>query len=150
MNMRNSKIIVCASGYFDPIHKGHIEYLKKAKELGDELIVIVNTDRQAKKKKGYYFMEEEERALIVSSLKFVDSVILSMDEDLSVCKTLGYIKPDIFAKGGDKNEFNIPEKEVCDKNNIKIISKLGEKVQSSSWLLNKIKDNENLNSNSNA
>ena len=70
----------------------------------------------------------------------VDSVILSIDKDLTVCKTLEMLKPDIFAKGGDRFDWNIPEAKVCQDNNIKIVHGLGEKVQSSSWLLEKIKN----------
>ena len=81
-------IVVAASGYFDPVHLGHIEYLKKAKELGDKLIVIVNNDKQTEMKKGKEFMPFKERLEIVKSLKFVDEVFPSIDEDSSVCKSL--------------------------------------------------------------
>lgn len=139
----NKKIIVAVSGYFDPLHVGHIEYFERAKELGDELVVIVNNDEQAKLKKGSPYMKQEDRMKIVSSLKFVDKVFLSIDEDISVCKSLEEIKPNIFAKGGDRNIDNIPEKEVCDKLNIIIIDGLGEKIESSSYLIKKIMDNKN-------
>ena len=126
---------VCVSGYFDPIHIGHIEYFKLAKALCDRLVVIVNTDRQAVLKKGYVFMPQTERVEIVRSIRYVDEVVLSVDEDGSVCKTLGLIKPDIFAKGGDRHVFEIPEQSVCARLNIKIIDRLGEKTQSSSALV---------------
>ena len=130
------EIIVAASGYFDPIHKGHIEYLKLAKSLGDKLIVILNNDAQAILKKGKTFMPLEERKTILESLRFVDEVFISIDNDKSVCKSLETIKPDIFAKGGDRNADNIPEKDICDNLNIKIINGVGgDKVQSSSWLI---------------
>jgi len=127
--------IVTASGYFDPIHIGHIEYLKLAKRLGDKLIVIVNNDKQTILKKGKPFMDEKERLEIVKSLKPVDEVFLSIDEDASVCKSLEAIQPNIFAKGGDRNAGNIPEAEICKKLNIEIIDGLGEKIQSSSELI---------------
>lgn len=130
------KMIVAASGYFDPIHIGHIEYLKLAKALGGKLIVIVNNDKQAKLKKGSSFMDEKERLEIVKSIRYVDDVFLSIDEDATVCKSLEKLKPDIFAKGGDRNTSNIPEIEVCNKYNIKIVDGLGEKIQSSSTLIN--------------
>ncbi len=133
------QIIVAASGYFDPIHIGHIEYLEKAKKLGTKLIVILNTDEQAILKKGYVFMPLEERRKIVESLKFVDEVFISIDKDKSVCKSLEAIKPNIFAKGGDRTVSNIPEVDICNKHNIKIIDGLGEKLQSSSELVKKIK-----------
>jgi cytidyltransferase-like protein len=137
------KVVVCASGYWDVLHVGHIEYLKKAKSLGDTLVVIVNNDNQAKQKKGFSFMPENERCDIMRSLSFVDNVILSIDQDRTVCKTLSLIDPDIFAKGGDTSISmgNIPEKKVCDEQNIKLVDGLGEKIQSSRWLLKKAKMN---------
>jgi cytidyltransferase-like protein len=127
-------VTVAASGYFDPIHKGHIEYLKMARALGDELIVILNSDVQCKIKKGKSFMDENERKIILESIRYVDKVFLSCDEDGSVCKSLSVVKPDIFAKGGDRFSTEIPEKEICDKLNIVIMDGLGNKIQSSSNL----------------
>lgn len=140
---KSEKIVVCASGYWDCLHIGHLEYLKKAKALGDVLVVIVNNDNQSKQKKGFSFMPEEERCEIMSSLSFVDEVILSIDEDRTVCKTLSLVDPDIFAKGGDTSVSagNIPEKKVCDAQNIKLVDGLGDKIQSSRWLLRKAKEN---------
>ena len=80
--------IVVASGYFDPIHVGHIECLEKAKKLGEKLVVIINNDIQAKIKKGKSFMSQEDRMKIVSSLRCVDEVFLSIDEDKSVVSFL--------------------------------------------------------------
>jgi cytidyltransferase-like protein len=133
------KMKIVASGYFDPIHVGHIEYLKLAKELGRELIVIVNNDKQAILKKGFSFMNEKERMEVVRNIKYVDDVFLSIDEDATVCKSLEKLKPNIFAKGGDRTSSNIPEFEICEKHNIKIIDGLGEKVQSSSSLISGVK-----------
>lgn len=113
---------------------GHVEYLQKAKELGDKLIVIVNNDKQAHLKKGFEFMPFKERMEIVKALKFVDEVFPSIDEDKTVCKSLERLKPDIFAKGGDRFSYEIPEAEICRKFGIKIIHGLGEKKQSSSEL----------------
>lgn len=126
---------VAVSGYFDPIHRGHIEYLKLAKELGDVLIVILNNDRQAELKKGKVFMPLEDRKAILEAIKFVDEVFVSVDDDLSVCKSLDIIKPDIFANGGDRKNEEIPEGEVCNQLGIRIIDRLGEKVQSSSKII---------------
>lgn len=136
-------IVVATSGYFDPIHAGHIELLEKAKALGDKLIVILNTDEQAIMKKGFVFMPFDERKKIVESLKFVDEVIGSIDDDQTQCKTLEKLKPNIFAKGGDRNSGNIPEKEICDKAGIKIVDGLGEKIQSSSHLIKKSREKQN-------
>jgi len=96
---------VAISGYFDPIHIGHLEYIKLARELGDYLIVIVNNDKQAVLKKGKSFMCEDDRLQIVSQIKGVDEAVMSIDEDGTVCKTLDSIKPNIFANGGGQKQF---------------------------------------------
>tara|TARA_Y100000310_G_C20462780_1_gene706162 strand:+ start:41 stop:463 length:423 start_codon:yes stop_codon:yes gene_type:complete len=138
-----SKVVV-ASGYFDPIHIGHIEYLEKAKELGDKLIVIVNNDVQIRLKKGKSFMSQEDRMKIVSSLRCVDEVFLSIDEDKSVCRSLEAIKPNIFAKGGDRTIDEIPETPICRELGIQIIDGLGEKIRSSSELVERsMEENKN-------
>jgi len=129
--------IVAASGYFNPLHKGHVEYLEKAKLLGNRLVVIVNNDKQRELKGSKEFMDENERAYIVGSLKCVDEVFISTDEDSTVCRSLEAIKPNIFAKGGDRFSTEIPESSVCEKLGIIMVDGLGEKIQSSSWLLNK-------------
>jgi cytidyltransferase-like protein len=134
--------IIAASGYFDPIHIGHIEYLQKAKALGEKLIVIVNNDRQAVLKKGYEFMPFKERLEIVKALKFVDEVFPSIDEDKTVCKSLAAIKPNIFAKGGDRTAGEIPEGAICRELGIEIIDGLGAKIQASSSLIEKQKQFE--------
>ncbi len=133
--MAKKPIVVATSGYFDPIHIGHIECLELAKKLGDKLIVIVNNDRQAVLKKGKEFMPFKERIEIVKAIKWVDEVFPSIDEDRTVCKSLEALKPDIFAKGGDRTAGEIPEGEVCRRLGIKIIDGLGEKIQSSSDLI---------------
>tara|TARA_A100001037_G_scaffold203664_1_gene182194 strand:- start:398 stop:811 length:414 start_codon:yes stop_codon:yes gene_type:complete len=124
--------IVAVSGYFDPLHVGHLEYLEMAKQLGDKLIVIINSDKQAELKKGKSFMNENDRVEIIGALKCVDEVFLSIDEDKSVCKSLEAIKPDIFANGGDRSLSEIPETAVMEKYNIKMVDGLGEKIRSSS------------------
>ena len=131
--------IVCVSGYFNPIHTGPIEYFEKSKQLGDKLVVIVNNDKQAILKKGSSFMSENERLKIIRSLKIVDFAVLSIDEDRTVCKTLVSIRPHVFTNGGDQTNDIIPEKEICDKLNIQLVDGLGDKIQSSSWLLAKNK-----------
>lgn len=126
--------IVAISGYFDPIHVGHLEYIIEAKKLGDKLIVIVNNNHQCVLKKGKPFMDENDRVTIVSSIKYVDEVFLSIDKDKTVCKSLEKIKPTIFANGGDRKNYEIPESVICNKYNIEIIDSLGEKIRSSSDL----------------
>ena len=130
----NKKNIVAVSGYFDPIHVGHLEYLELAKKIGDYLIVIVNNDFQTSLKKGKSFMNENDRVEIVSAIRCVDEVFLSIDEDSSVCKSLEHIKPDIFANGGDRKLDEIPETKVMKKYNIKMVDGLGKKIRSSSDL----------------
>ena len=125
---------VAISGFFDPIHVGHLEYIIKAKKLGDKLIVIVNNNHQCVLKKGKPFMDENDRVTIVSSIKYVDEVFLSIDKDKTVCKSLEKIKPTIFANGGDRKNYEIPESVICNKYNIEIIDGLGEKIRSSSDL----------------
>ena len=141
MNKMKKKAII-VSGYFNPIHKGHIEYFNNAKKLADELFVIVNSDYQRSLKGSKKFQYEDERMIIVSNIKAVDKVILSIDNDSTVCKTLNQIFVDFgleyelyFANGGDQNNETIPERDVCNKVGIKLIDGLGEKIQSSSWLL---------------
>ncbi len=129
-----NKIRVAVSGYFDPIHVGHLEYLKMAKELGDYLVVIINNNHQCKLKKGKPFMDENDRLEIVKALRFVDEVFLSVDKDRTVCKSLEAVKPDIFANGGDRATSEVPETPICKKYNIKMVDGLGHKIRSSSNL----------------
>ena len=129
-----NKIRVAVSGYFDPIHVGHLEYLRMAKELGDSLVVIVNNNYQCKLKKGKHFMDENDRVEIVKALRFVDEVFLSVDKDRTVSKSLEEIKPDVFANGGDRATSGVPETPVCKKFNIKMVDGLGDKIRSSSSL----------------
>ena len=139
---------VIASGYFNPIHKGHIDYLKAASQLGESLIVIVNNDRQVRVKGSIPFMDEGERVKIIEALSFVDKVFLSIDEDGSVRKTIEKIVGDnndfdfIFATGADRTPENTPEYiKLCEKLNVKMVFGAGgEKIQSSSDLLNKVKN----------
>ena len=126
--------VVATSGYFDPLHVGHLECLELASELGDKLIVIVNSDLQAKLKKGEAFMHENDRMKIVAALKYVDEVFLSIDKDKTQRESLRKINPDIFAKGGDRTSTEIPEAKICSELNIQIIDGLGEKIRSSSDL----------------
>lgn len=130
-------MIVCASMYGDPIHVGHLEYLQKAKDLAGpdgKLVVIVNNDHQATLKKGRPFMKDVERMEIIRNLKMVDQVVLSIDQDRTVCKTLEQLKPTHFVNGGDQFNTTIPERDVCDRLGIELVDGLGDKIQSSSTL----------------
>ena len=140
--MKKKAIIV--SGYFNPIHKGHLEYFQNAKKLADFLFVIVNSDHQRALKQSKEFQLEEERMLIVSSLRVVDKAILSIDKDRTVCQTIASIAKEYcqeydlaFANGGDQNNNTIPERPICEKMGIALLDGLGDKIQSSSWLLKK-------------
>lgn len=126
---------VVTSGYFNPLHKGHLALFREAKKLGDELIVIINNDEQVKLKGSKTFMDQNERAEIVSAIKYVDKVIVSIDFDSTVCKTLEALKPDVFAKGGDSTFENIPEFKTCEEMGCRVyIDVGGKKIQSSSEL----------------
>ncbi len=145
---KKKKIVVAVSGYFNPLHIGHVRLFEEAKKLGTKLVVIVNNDEQVKIKGSIPFMDEKERIEIVAAIAAVDNVILSIDKDRTVCKTLEFIRPDIFANGGDrdikdaqKNSSSLnPEQALCKKLGIKTVFGVGKggKVQSSSWLLEKI------------
>ena len=128
----HKELIVAVSGYFDPLHVGHLEYFKLAKQLGDKLYVIVNNDVQSVLKKQTSFMNENDRLEIIKSLSIVDNAILSIDQDKSVSKTLEKIKPNIFGNGGDQIKGSILEEDTCIRNNIKIVDQLGKKIRSSS------------------
>ena len=138
------KKLVIVSGYFNPLHKGHLELFRKAKEVGDLLCVIVNNDVQRELKGSQFFQDEEERVEIIRELSMVDMAWISIDKDrtqneslkMLVNKFYGTMKL-AFANGGDQNNDTIPEAEICRIFNIELIDGLGEKIQSSSWLLSK-------------
>ena len=138
------KIAIIVSGYFNPIHRGHLEYLNLSKKKGDILIVIVNNDHQRLLKGSSEFMLEKERTLILGELRCVDKVFLSIDKDRTVVSTIEKIHSLhykdfelFFANGGDQNNKICPEADICNKLNIQLIDGLGDKIQSSSWLLKK-------------
>lgn len=140
--------VVITSMYANPIHPGHIECLEMARELGDRLVVIVNNDHQQQLKIGKIFQDQSFRMKVVSSLRVVDDVLLSIDMDGSVCQSiqtvvfnermvLGEDTKFIFAKGGDRFVSNIPEVEVCNKLGVKIVDGLGAKTHNSTDFRNK-------------
>ena len=134
--------IVVVSGGFDPVHSGHIEYLKSAKQHGDKLIVALNSDSWLEKKKGKPFMSFNERRSIIEAIEYVDEVMHFNDDKKGSCiNALQKIKklyPDdeiFFANGGDRNSKNIPEMSVS---GIEFLFSVGgdDKKNSSSWILN--------------
>jgi len=138
--MKQKAVIV--SGYFNPIHKGHIEYFLNAKSNGDKLFVIVNSDFQRALKGSKVFQDEKERIFIVENLRLVDKCFLSIDRDRTVVESIKMIFNEFgkdynlaFANGGDQNNDTIPERPICQELGIELIDGLGGKIQSSSWLL---------------
>ena len=144
INYRNMKKAIIVSGYFNPLHKGHLELFEKAKEAGDALIVIVNNDKQREMKGSKFFMDEQERVQIIRALSIVDMAWISIDKDSTQNETLKLMFGKFnetyklaFANGGDQNNETIPERIVCEQYGIELIDGLGDKIQSSSWLLQK-------------
>lgn len=137
MKKNNKKKIVAVSGGFDPIHLGHLRMFKLAKELGDELVVIINSDGWLRRKKGAYFMSANERKEIIEEFSCVDRVYVHNSVKTHVSEALEILKPSIFANGGDrKNEEDIPEAEICKKLGIEMVFNVGgKKIRSSSVLL---------------
>lgn len=134
---------IAISGFFDPIHSGHLDYLEAAAKHGD-VWVLLNSDEAAKRKKGYVFMKYYERERILKSLKCVTHVIEAQDSDGTVCESLRKLasKINYFGKGGDRIKGNTPENDLCEKLGIKVIYGLGgDKVQSSSDLVKNAKAN---------
>jgi len=145
--------IAVISGYFNPIHGGHLDYITEAAKLGDMLIVIVNNDNQVKIKGSVPFMDQDQRLRIVKMLKPVTEAILSIDEDGTVVKTLesiytkynsarGWIQKNtvsiVFANGGDRKLGNTPEEEFCKRVGIETAYSVGGgKTESSSELIRK-------------
>ena len=141
--MSKPKAII-VSGYFNPLHKGHLELFEKAKASGDELWVIINSDLQRELKGSKEFMDENERLIIVSAIGIVDKALISIDKDKTQCATLSELADKhsnqyelYFANGGDQNNDSISEALVCKEKGIRLIDGLGDKIQSSSWLLKK-------------
>jgi len=130
-----TKKVVVASGYFNPLHYGHVSYLEKAKEAGGTLIVIVNNDRQASLKLGgragyaNHGMKARDRVKTVRALACVDAAVEAVDEDESVCETLRLLHPDIFANGGS-TKASQREDAVCRELGIQILDGLGVEVLS--------------------
>jgi len=139
------KVVVATGGGFDPLHEGHIRLFKEARKLGDELVIMLNSDEQVKKKKRQpFYPSQDERKEIIESIRYVDKVIIDPGKDVTCEEALRLVKPDILAKGGDRVEGAMPEIElkVCKELGIKIVYNVGgAKVQSSSWLLKRLKGN---------
>lgn len=139
--------IVAVSGGFDPLHVGHVRMFEEARKLGDTLIVILNNDNWLRKKKGFVFMPQRERKELIKALASVDKVVLTQHPknpaDMSVCDALREVRPTVFVNGGDRTKNNIPEIPVCKEIDCKMVFGVGKggKVQSSSWLLSRFREN---------
>lgn len=141
--------IVLVTGGFDPLHSGHIEYFKAAKQLGDILVVGLNSDEWLARKKGQPFMPYYERMMIVGNLSMVDETIQYDDSDGSSINAIERVKLDypdaeiIFANGGDRTKDNIPEMVFDD---VEFVFGVGgtNKQNSSSWILNEWKQPKTL------
>lgn len=132
--------IIIESGFFNPLHGGHLDMIEAGAKMGDRLIVIVNNDAQQVMKKGKVILTAENRARLISALRDVDEVMIAVDEDPTVIKSLEQIAlkyPDdelVFANGGDRDsEKAIPEGDVCRRYNIEMVFGVGgtEKADSS-------------------
>jgi rfaE bifunctional protein nucleotidyltransferase chain/domain len=135
---KKHKRIVFANGCFDILHVGHVRYLKAAKELGDYLIVGINSDKSTRliKGEGRPLVREDERAEIVASIQYVDAVII-FDEPTAE-KVLKELRPHIHAKGTDYTKETVPEKEVVKSYNGKIAIVGDKKTHSTKKLIRKI------------
>ena len=138
------KPVIAVSGGFDPVHIGHVRMIKDAARYGD-VMVIINSDDWLQRKKGYVFMPWKERAEIMGNIKGVRFVTAVDDSDGTVCEALKRHKPEVFANGGDRKQKNTPEMDVCEELGIQMMWAVGgsNKPQSSSWLVNKLKENKN-------
>jgi cytidyltransferase-like protein len=132
--------LVIVSGFFNPLHGGHLNMIEAAAHMGDKLIVIVNNDIQQVMKKDKIILSEQNRARLMGALRDVDEVMISVDDDPTVIKSLekvAQLYPDdqlVFANGGDRDsEKAIPETDVCRKYNIQMVFGVGgdEKADSS-------------------
>lgn len=124
--------LVIVSGFFNPLHGGHLDMIEAAAKLGDRLVVVVNNDVQQMIKKDKIILSQENRYRLITALRGVDEVILATDEDPTVIETLRLIAKThpydelIFANGGDRSAPEVvPEKEVCDEYGIRLVYGVG-------------------------
>ncbi len=124
--------VVIVSGFFNPLHGGHLDMIESAAKIGDRLIVVVNNDRQQLEKKGKVIIEETNRARLLRALRVVDEVMIAIDGDMTVIESLEFIAqqyPDdelVFANGGDRDSAKVvPETDVCSKYDIEMLFGVG-------------------------
>lgn len=128
--------VAIVSGYFNPLHGGHLDMIEAAKKLGDKLVVVVNNDKQQMLKKGKIILDEDDRVRLMRALRDVDEVMLSVDEKPSVINTLEMVvknHPDdelVFAQGGDRDSDKVnPEADICNQYGVKIVYGVGTDVR---------------------
>lgn len=128
--------VIIVSGFFNPLHGGHLDMIEAAKKLGDRLVVIVNNDEQQLLKKGKIILDQDNRVRLARALRDVDEVVLSVDNDPTVINTLEMLAKQyhgeqlVFANGGDRDSAKvIPESEVCDKYGIQLVFGVGTDVR---------------------
>jgi len=128
--------VVIVSGYFNPLHGGHLDMIEAARKMGEKLIVVVNNDKQQVLKKGKIILDEENRTRLMWALRDVDEVVLSIDDDPTQIKTLEMLAKHypgdelIFANGGDRDSHKvIPETEICEQCNIKTVFGVGTEIR---------------------
>ena len=152
--MKKYKVILISGG-FDPVHKGHIECIQNARELADEVWIGLNSERWLRNKKGKSFMSERERAFVMDNIKGVDWVYIMNPKEHTDTTAVDFIDASrqrymreigkwedgvmAFGNGGDRVAGGVPpvEEDVCRGYGIDLVWGLGDKVQSSSWLLDK-------------
>lgn len=124
--------VVIVSGFFNPLHGGHLDMIEAAAKLGDRLIVVVNNDKQQVEKKGKVILAETNRARLLRALRKVDEVMIAIDDDMTVIKSLEFLAsqyPDdelVFANGGDRDSTKVvPETDVCKRYNIEMLFGIG-------------------------
>lgn len=128
--------VVIVSGFFNPLHGGHLDMIEAAKKLGDRLVVIVNNDEQQLLKKGKIILDQDNRIRLIRALRDVDEVVLSVDNDPPVINTLEMLAKQyhgeqlVFANGGDRDSVKaIPETEVCNKYGIELVFGVGTDIR---------------------
>jgi glycerol-3-phosphate cytidylyltransferase/D-beta-D-heptose 7-phosphate kinase/D-beta-D-heptose 1-phosphate adenosyltransferase len=141
MSGTKKKVAIIVSGYFSPLHVGHLDLIDEASARSDEVIVIVNNNTQQMMKKGKVILDEVDRLRIVLALRAVDHAFIAVDDDRTVSASLGKVAAEfpeyqlIFANGGDRSSDEVvPETAVCRENNIEMVFDMGgeEKADSSS------------------
>jgi len=156
MNKRKKYKVMLVSGGFDPVHKGHLQMIEKARKLADEVWVILNNDFWLRRKKGKAFMKESEREYIMSQVKGVTKTFILNPRTATDNTAIDGIYSAVmayrrqfkgkmrmaFGNGGDRIEGKIPEADYCESMNVDMVWGLGKKVQSSSWLIEKSNNQE--------